>query len=137
VDPRSLDYITPRLYRSENRTVSPAQHIREGHILPVNDPSNSYYLFGNPISGISDPLAKMAQVVMINRATFSTGTYDVQLNTNIRFKLNFPRISMNMGFGTLSRFGIGRSPSGNWLATNTLVVANNCISVVTSFPSNP
>jgi hypothetical protein len=137
VDPKNLDYITPRLYRSENRTVSPAIHIKEGHIQPINDPKNSYYLFGNPITGISDPMATMAQVVMINRATFSWGAPDIQQNTNISFKLNFPPISIDMGFGILSRYGIGKSASGNWLTTNTLIVDKNCTGVVTSFPSNP
>jgi RHS repeat-associated protein len=137
VDPKDLDYITPRLYRSENRIVSPAIHIKEGHIQPVNEPKNSYYLFGNPITGISDPMATMAQVVMINRATFSLGTAAVQQNTNISFKLTLPPVSIDMGFGILSRYGIGKSASGRWLSTNTLIIDKNCTSVVTSFPSNP
>ena len=137
VDPKNLDYITPRLYRSENRAVSAAIHIKEGHIQPVNDPKNSYYLFGNPITGISDPMATMAQVVMINRATFSWGTPAVQQNTNVSFKLAFPPISIDIGFGILSRYGIGKSRSGNWLSTNTLIIDKNCTGVVTSFPSNP
>jgi RHS repeat-associated protein len=137
VDPRKLDYLTPRFYGSEGRTMTPAQHIMEGHILPNSDPKSTTYVFGNPITGPSSPLATLAQVLTMNRATFSSGKATVQGNTNIQFQLNFPPISIDMGFGVLTRYGIGKDKAGNWLTTNTLVVASNCTSVVTSYPSKP
>ena len=51
--------------------------------------------------------------------------------TFVSSKLNFPRISIDLEFGVLSRYGIGKSASGNWLTTNTLIVDKNCTSVVT------
>lgn len=112
--------------------MTPLQHIMEGHILPSADPANTRY-----VANVTSPALLMSQVIDMNRATFGLGVPFVQANGNIRYTLVFPEIRVVTPMGVFTRYGIGKDPTGNWLHTNVLVVASNCKSVVTSYPTKP
>ncbi len=135
-DPAKLDYVTPRFYFSEGQTMSPLNHIITGHILYNPDPKNTQYVSNSPITGPPNLASMIKQVLAYNAETFVAGLPLPQKNGNILYVLHYPPITLNFGFGSMTRKGIGKDKPGNWLTFNRFVVGNNCKSVVTSFPSS-
>lgn len=136
-DPNNLDFTTLRYYGSENRTVSPYRHIMDRHVLPNSKPGTTRYVFGSDFTGVHNPAQTMTAVIKWDQLTFAKGTATQQGNGNIQFLYTIPPIKIDTGFGILTPKGIGQTLSGGWLRTNGLVVAGNCTSVVTPFPTVP
>jgi RHS repeat-associated protein len=135
-DPNRLDFYTPRYYRSENRTVSPYQHILDRHVRPNSKPGTTRYIFGFGPTQMNYTQT-MSVVMSMGRTTFSNGFPVAQGNGNLLYRFGVPPIKISTPIGLFTLKGIGQDLSGNWLSTNSLVVEDNCESVVTEFPAKP
>jgi len=134
--PEKLDYSTPRFYASEFRTVSPKQHIMEGHSFPPTNPAdikkNTFYIMGNTLTGPRlDRAALWNMIVGVNAATFQHGKFTVQFNNAIRYEHTFPMFRM----GDVVYKGFGMDAIYHAIfRTNVFVVEKNCTTPITSYP---
>lgn len=122
----NLNYSTARQYATGMDT--PLNHITQNHIL--SSAGKSQYIFQPNVNTLSD---KQNAVVAFNQDVFLFGSSTIQGNGNIAYTLSVPPL-----LGTDGQVYAGIGMVGGQLSLKgTLILAPDCLSVVTSFPGTP